>query len=310
MYRFLLSLKQPDGSFIMHEGGEVDVRCVPNISSERGAGADLLARIGSGCYCALTAAVLLNILTPDLASGTASFIASCQTYEGGLAAAAHPFVHDPSHPAPLGEAHGGYAFCAAASWSMLRVFSDPTSPCFAEAPLDLARAELDIRALLRWSAFLQAMPIEGGGFRGRTNKLVDGCYSWWCGGLFPIVDSLLAETDDELQPQRELFDRSECPVSMFAGHVQRADRLASAFSQSRCKSTSPSSPKHRPVACATSQASQPTRTTRATTSPATRLRRPSSASPPRGNDSSPTRSRRRSVAPSSTSSRKAARMWK
>ncbi|EMS18134.1 Farnesyltransferase subunit beta [Rhodotorula toruloides] len=186
MYRFLLSLKQPDGSFIMHEGGEVDVR---------------------GCYCALTAAVLLNILTPDLASGTASFIASCQTYEGGLAAAAHPFSHDPSHPAPLGEAHGGYAFCAAASWSMLRVFSDPTSPCFAEAPLDLARAELDVRALMRWSASLQAMPIEGGGFRGRTNKLVDGCYSWWCGGLFPIVDSLLAETDDEPQPERELFDR-------------------------------------------------------------------------------------------------------
>ena len=28
MYRFLLSLKQPDGSFIMHAGGEVDVRWV------------------------------------------------------------------------------------------------------------------------------------------------------------------------------------------------------------------------------------------------------------------------------------------
>lgn len=29
MYDFLLSVKQPDGSFIMHKGGEVDVRCVP-----------------------------------------------------------------------------------------------------------------------------------------------------------------------------------------------------------------------------------------------------------------------------------------
>ncbi|BGP18371.1 hypothetical protein JCM10213_000370 [Rhodosporidiobolus nylandii] len=184
MYRFLLSLKQPDGSFIMHEGGEVDVR---------------------GCYCALTVATLLNILTPDLASGTPSFIASCQTYEGGLASSAHPFSHDPSHPAPLGEAHGGYTFCAAASWSMLRVFSDPTSPCFAKAPFDLERSEVDLRALLRWSASMQAMPIEGGGFRGRTNKLVDGCYGWWCGGLFPVIDGLLAEEEDV---EDDLFDRN------------------------------------------------------------------------------------------------------
>lgn len=30
MYRFLLSMKQKDGSFIMHQGGEVDVRYVPS----------------------------------------------------------------------------------------------------------------------------------------------------------------------------------------------------------------------------------------------------------------------------------------
>lgn len=30
---YLYSLKQPDGSFIMHIGGEVDVRCVGNVSS-------------------------------------------------------------------------------------------------------------------------------------------------------------------------------------------------------------------------------------------------------------------------------------
>jgi len=27
-----------------------------------------------------------------------------------------------------------------------------------------------------------------GGFQGRTNKLVDGCYSTWQAGLFPILD--------------------------------------------------------------------------------------------------------------------------
>ncbi|GAA5859441.1 hypothetical protein JCM8547_006823 [Rhodosporidiobolus lusitaniae] len=184
MYRFLMSLKQPDGSFIMHDGGEVDVR---------------------GAYCGLTVAVLLNILTPDLARNTPSFIASCQTYEGGLASSAQPFSHSPSTPAALGEAHGGYTFCAAATWSMLRVFSDPQSPCYAAAGEEERRKELDVRSLLRWSASMQAMPIEGGGFRGRTNKLVDGCYSWWCGGLFPVIDGLLAE---EEEVEDDLFDRN------------------------------------------------------------------------------------------------------
>lgn len=32
---WLLSLKQPDGSFVMHENGEVDVRCVNPIGSTR-----------------------------------------------------------------------------------------------------------------------------------------------------------------------------------------------------------------------------------------------------------------------------------
>ena len=29
-----------------------------------------------------------------------------------------------------------------------------------------------------------------GGFMGRTNKLVDGCYSFWQGGLFPLLQRL------------------------------------------------------------------------------------------------------------------------
>ncbi|GAA5846975.1 hypothetical protein JCM9279_006974 [Rhodotorula babjevae] len=217
MYRFLLSLKQPDGSFIMHDGGEVDVR---------------------GCYCALTISTLLNLLTPDLARHTPQFIAACQTYEGGLASSAHPFAgprdgDEDAHAAPLGEAHGGYAFCAAASWAMLRAFSDPSSPAFlapsssssSPSPSSLSAPspsparprppqELDVRALLRWSASLQAMPIEGGGFRGRTNKLVDGCYSWWGGGLVPVVESLLCEgeegdgEEEEEAREHELYDRT------------------------------------------------------------------------------------------------------
>ena len=34
--------------------------------------------------------------------------------------------------------------------------------------------------------------IEGG-FMGRTNKLVDGCYSFWQGGIFPLLQRLWPE---------------------------------------------------------------------------------------------------------------------
>jgi protein farnesyltransferase subunit beta len=32
-----------------------------------------------------------------------------------------------------------------------------------------------------------------GGFNGRTNKLVDGCYSFWQGGVFPVLQQLLQQ---------------------------------------------------------------------------------------------------------------------
>lgn len=41
----------------------------------------------------------------------------------------------------------------------------------------------------RWCASRQ-MRFEGG-FQGRTNKLVDGCYSFWQGGVFPIIYEML-----------------------------------------------------------------------------------------------------------------------
>ena len=32
-----------------------------------------------------------------------------------------------------------------------------------------------------------------GGFQGRSNKLVDGCYSFWHGGMFPRVQPILLQ---------------------------------------------------------------------------------------------------------------------
>ncbi len=42
---------------------------------------------------------------------------------------------------------------------------------------------------LRWTCNRQ-MKLEGG-FQGRTNKLVDGCYSFWQGGVFPLLHNLI-----------------------------------------------------------------------------------------------------------------------
>lgn len=179
MYKFFMSLKQPDGSFIVSKNAEVDVRAV---------------------YSVLVTATLLDMLTPELVAGTASFIASAQTYEGGFASASAPYYIsndtflDEPRPA-LGEAHGGYAGCAIASWVMLEPFIKG-----GEVP------KLSIPKFLRWLVWMQSEPTDIGGFRGRSNKLVDNCYSWWCGGSLAIVESLLdtrEETGDELDIQED-----------------------------------------------------------------------------------------------------------
>lgn len=138
-----------------------------------------------GAYCALSVARLLNIPIydsaedssnkNDLFSKTADWILRCQTYEGGFGAA-------PGH-----EAHGGYTFCGVAALVMLG---------------ELHRADLD--ALLRWTANKQ-MRLEGG-FCGRTNKLVDGCYSFWNGAVIPIVQSWLGAKENKPFPSGWLLD--------------------------------------------------------------------------------------------------------
>lgn len=45
-----------------------------------------------------------------------------------------------------------------------------------------------------------------GGFQGRTNKLVDGCYSFWVGATIPITQALIAQ--DGKQLKQCLFDRA------------------------------------------------------------------------------------------------------
>jgi protein farnesyltransferase subunit beta len=141
-YRWLLSLKQDDGSFVMHKGGEVDTRAV---------------------YCAFTIASLLGILTTELTQGTAEWLQQCQTFEGGFGGV------------PWDEAHGGYTFCAVAAFMILGK--------------DAFLKHVNVQRLAHWVSSRQ-MSLEGG-FSGRTNKLVDGCYSFWVGGIAAVFDVVL-----------------------------------------------------------------------------------------------------------------------
>lgn len=115
--------------------------------------------------------------------------------------------HDPTAPRPvLGEAHGGYTFCALGSWILLQPYirTHYKSPSAVAPVIDRAPPTINLRSLLRWLTHMQGTGIELGGFKGRTNKLVDGCYSWWVGGCFPLVDALLGEgaptTHDTVTP--------------------------------------------------------------------------------------------------------------
>ena len=157
MWQWLGRLKQPDGGFQLCERGEEDTR---------------------GAYCALVALSLLNLpleLPPDSparAAGLKTFtdrlgpyLSRCQTYEGGMSSS------------PGGEAHGAYGFCALGCLSLL----GPPHKTFNDY--------LDLPSLVNWMSARQYAPE--GGLAGRTNKLVDGCYSHWIGSNWPLVQAAL-----------------------------------------------------------------------------------------------------------------------
>ncbi|TVU35175.1 hypothetical protein EJB05_17052 [Eragrostis curvula] len=119
------------------------------------------------CYTAVSVASLVNILDDELAKGVGDYIARCQTYEGGIAGE------------PYAEAHGGYTFCGLAALILLN-----------EAD------KLDLPSLIEWVAFRQGVEC---GFQGRTNKLVDGCYSFWQGAAIALTQKLMTVVDEQLK---------------------------------------------------------------------------------------------------------------
>ena len=144
LVKFLHRMKQDDGSFRMHDQGEIDSRAI---------------------YCALSILRCLNIKDEILLKNVAEWVLSCQTYEGGFGSV------------PGSEAHGGYTFCCVASLCLLN---------------QLHKADLE--SLLRWLTLKQMS--EEGGFCGRSNKLVDSCYSYWQGAVFPLIHPFLDLKDE------------------------------------------------------------------------------------------------------------------
>lgn len=118
-------------------------------------------------YTAISVASLVNILDFKLAKGVGDYIARCQTYEGGIAGE------------PYAEAHGGYTFCGLAALILLN-----------EAE------KVDLPSLIGWVAFRQGVEC---GFQGRTNKLVDGCYSFWQGAAIAFTQKLITIVDKQLK---------------------------------------------------------------------------------------------------------------
>lgn len=118
-----------------------------------------VALVGSQATKLTTAQLPSSTLAYNL---SAVYAAACilQTYEGGIGGE------------PGNEAHGGYTYCGLAALAL------------AGCP-----QALDLPRLLHWAVQRQGW-VEGG-FNGRTNKLVDGCYSFWQGGVFPILQQLM-----------------------------------------------------------------------------------------------------------------------
>lgn len=157
MWQFLGSVKQANGGFTMAVGGEEDVR---------------------GAFCSMVIASLLNLpmtLPPNspakvtghetFLTGLGEWFGRCQTYEGGIGGA------------PDNEAHGAYAFCCLGCLSIM------------DAPYRSIPKYLDVDRLLLWLSARQQAPE--GGLSGRSNKLVDACYSHWVGGCWPLLEAAL-----------------------------------------------------------------------------------------------------------------------
>ena len=120
-------------------------------------------------YAAVLIGKLLGIKDERLYDGVKEYILSCQTYEGGFG------------PVFGIEAHGGYTFCALAALALLDSID-----------------EINLDTFLYWITNKQV--DKQGGFCGRTNKLVDSCYTFWQGASFSVLSEHHSEFKNNKEP--------------------------------------------------------------------------------------------------------------
>ncbi|KIP04227.1 hypothetical protein PHLGIDRAFT_76254 [Phlebiopsis gigantea 11061_1 CR5-6] len=114
-------------------------------------------------YCAFTISSMLDDWSGIDLERSIAYIRRCESYEGGYG------------QAPYGEALGGTTYCALASLHLAP--DSPTRLATWITPAHRART-------IRW---LMQNQGEDGGFSGRTNKISDACYCFWCGASLAIL---------------------------------------------------------------------------------------------------------------------------
>ena len=179
----------------MHLDGEMDVRatyCVYSVLN-------VLQMIPDTTFTSVSSTQQFPLFTNQRIT---NYIWSCQSqWEGGFGGE------------PGAEAHGGYTYCAVAA---LYLF-DPTTPggpsettttpgssTIPTTTTTTTTGDDNIHKLELCRTWLrQRQMCYEGGFSGRINKLVDGCYSFWQGAASVI----LAQKHYPQQKQRDTFQK-------------------------------------------------------------------------------------------------------
>ncbi|CRH00345.1 farnesyltransferase beta subunit, putative [Plasmodium relictum] len=129
-----------------------------------------------GTYCAISICSMCHILTKKVKKNVEKYILSCQNYEGGFTSE------------KFQECHGGYTYCALATLCILGKIE-----------------KINLNNLMCWLINKQSN-LEGS-FMGRTNKLVDSCYSFWIGSIFFLINEIYILK--QIFQQNELKKKSE-----------------------------------------------------------------------------------------------------
>ncbi|ETB57427.1 hypothetical protein YYC_04325 [Plasmodium yoelii 17X] len=144
-----------------------------------------------GTYCAISVCSMCHILTKKIKKNVAKYILSCQNYEGGFTSE------------KFQESHGGYTYCALATLCILGKIK-----------------KVNLNKLMLWLINKQGN-LEGA-FTGRTNKLVDACYSFWIGSIFFIIN--------EIYILKKLFKQSESKQKPINKNIKTIDNASYAKS--------------------------------------------------------------------------------